>query len=371
MIYVILGETASGKSKAALETCRNNHLPLLSADAFSVYQGFDIGSAKSTKEELKEIENYFIDNVPWGKEMNVFSFQTEGRKILDSWKGKDGIVVGGTFLYVKALLFPYDFPKEEKVSSLKEEIPPLSEMLKELKRLDPESLNLIDINNPRRVWRALDLAKAGKSRLSLVKQYSNTPLYPSVFIRIKTDREKLKKRIAERVIAQVKEGLFEEEERLEKEDKEFSSSFKGIGFKEIYQGKKEGKSKEEIIERIILDTVQYAKRQTTFLRHQFPYMVEVDGKDIPSLINQDILDRNGKESLEIPCVYNNERLDDYLSFFYKKGIRQVGIYGEADLMKIHERFPLLQVVLVNETNKNDVHHPRFTSFIEFPKDKIF
>lgn len=373
MVYVILGETASGKSKAAIKACRKNGLPLLSSDAFSVYEGFDIGSAKSTKEELEGVEHHFISNVPWGEEMNVFSFQKEGRALLEGWKRekRDCLVVGGTFLYVKALLFPYEFPREEKPSSPRIPAPPLKEMVEELKRLDPASLQLIDTDNPRRVLRALDLARSGRKRASIIDNYSNTPLYPCVFLRIKTKREDLKERIAQRVLDQVQEGLFGEEERLEKLDPVFSSSFKGIGFKEIYQGKKTGLTRQQIIDQVIRDTIQYAKRQTTFLRHQFPYMVEVDGKDIPGLIEEDIRRRAGKESLEIPCVYKDGNTDAFLASCYRKGIRQVGIYGSVNMEEIRKKYPLLQVVLVDEKNKNDVHHPRFTNFVDFPKDTLF
>lgn len=146
MLYVILGETCSGKSSTALKVCKENSLPLISADAFGVYQGFDIGSAKSTPKELEGIENYFIDSIPWGQAMTVFEFQTNGRQIINSFKDRnvDGVIVGGTFLYTKALLFPYYFPKEENTGPVIKEYPPLNEMLKTIKELDPESLNLID-----------------------------------------------------------------------------------------------------------------------------------------------------------------------------------------------------------------------------------
>ena len=91
MLYVILGETCSGKSSTALKVCKENSLPLISADAFGVYQGFDIGSAKSTPKELEGIENYFIDSIPWGQAMTVFEFQTNGRQIINSFKDRNEI----------------------------------------------------------------------------------------------------------------------------------------------------------------------------------------------------------------------------------------------------------------------------------------
>lgn len=218
MLYVILGETCSGKSSTALKVCKENSLPLISADAFGVYQGFDIGSAKSTPKELEGIENYFIDSIPWGQAMTVFEFQTKGRQIINSFKDRnvDGVIVGGTFLYTKALLFPYYFPKEENTGPVIKEYPPLNEMLKTIKELDPESLNLIDTKNPRRVERAYDLAKSGNKREDIESMYSNLPLYPCIFIRLKVDKDQLRSKIKERVLIQVKDGLLKKRKDLKR-----------------------------------------------------------------------------------------------------------------------------------------------------------
>lgn len=367
MLYVILGETCSGKSSTALKVCKENSLPLISADAFGVYQGFDIGSAKSTPKELEGIENYFIDSIPWGQAMTVFEFQTNGRQIINSFKDRnvDGVIVGGTFLYTKALLFPYYFPKEENTGPVIKEYPPLNEMLKTIKELDPESLNLIDTKNPRRVERAYDLAKSGNKREDIESMYSNLPLYPCIFIRLKVDKDQLRSKIKERVLIQVKDGLFEEEERLEKANPEFSSTFRGIGFKEIYQGKREGWTKEKIINQVMVDTIQYARRQRTFLRHQFPYMVEVDKSDIPSLIKTDIEIRNGMESLEVPLINSTPNLMNSIESIYSKGIRQCGIYGDYDENKIHSLYPLLQIVGVTDLNSKGKKDIKFSSKIDF------
>lgn len=368
MVYAILGETASGKTDAALTLCRKAGLPLLSADAFSVYEGFDIGSDKPTREELCGIETHFIDSMPWGKAMTAYSFQREGRRIVEGWREKrrDGVVVGGTFLYVKSLLFPYRFPPEAPPSQ--GDSPSLSTMVEELRRIDPDGLPLVDLSNPRRVQRALDMARAGQRKEDVVKGYTNTPLFPTVFLRIKTDRSDLKKRIVQRVERQIQKGLFEEERRLVEKNPSFASSFQGIGFKEIYEGEREGWTRERIVERIVLDTVRYAKRQTTFLRHQFPYVVEVEGKDIPSLVAEDIRRRKGKESLEIPLVYKGRDIEKNLASLYEKGIRQCGISGEED-ESLLRAFPLLQAVWVSKENSGDRRHPKFTSRIGFPPEE--
>lgn len=366
MLYVILGETASGKSSAALKICKENGLPLISADAFGVYQGFDIGSAKATEQELEGIENYFINSKPWGQAMTAFDFQSEGRIVLDDLakRHSDAVIVGGTFLYVKALLFPYDLPLDSGPVEPVREIPPLEEMLEELRSLDPESLKMIDTKNPRRVLRQLELARKGIKRTDVVSSYSNTPLYPCIFIRIVTDRDVLKERIRKRVLSMVDKGLFEEEDRLEAMDSEFSKTFKGIGFKEIYEGKRIGRSREDTIERIVTDTVQYAKRQRTFLRHQFPYMVEIEKESLPDLVREDILKRKGTDFMDIPLIKGGDGCEDILKHLYSKGVRQCGIYGSYDKETIKVCCPLLQIVEVQDPNlKENPKLPKFNSFI--------
>lgn len=362
MLYVILGETCSGKSSIALDASRRLGLPLISSDAFGVYQGFDIGSARSTPEELMGIENYFIGSVPFGRPMTVCDYQREGRKILDDLRNrnKDAVIVGGTFLYVKGLLFPYEFPSEERKTDFSDERP-LEEMLAELRRLDPDSLRSIDINNPRRVFRALELARNGNKRGEIVDKYSNMPLYPCVFIRLVNDNDKLRERIRKRVLIQVEQGLFEEEDRLERLNPEFSKTFRGIGFKEIYEGRRTGMPKDEIVEKIIVDTNQYARRQRTFLRHQFPYMVEMEKDGVVSAIEDDIERRDGVESLEFPLIHSSNLLMDTLSDLYSKGVRQCCIEGEFDIGRIHESFPLLQIALYDKEKVDKGRIPRFTT----------
>lgn len=361
MIYIILGETCSGKSSLALKVCKNLNLPLISSDAFGVYEGFDIGSAKSTPVELEGIENYFISSIPFGKPMTVYDYQSEGRKIIEDLnkRNKDIVIVGGTFLYVKGLLFPYVFPSEGKNENLYDE-KPLEEMIDQLKILDPKSLETIDIKNPRRVARALDLAKSGNKRQDIVDKYSNKPLYPCVFIRIRVDKDELREKIRKRVEKQVEDGLFEEEDRLERLDPDFSSTFRGIGFKEIYDGRKKNLSREEIIENIIVDTTQYARRQRTFLRHQFPYMVELDKENVCEFIEEDIKLRNELESLDFPLIISSSDLMDKLSSIYATGIRQCCIKGEYDIEKVSKSFPLLQIAPYDEKRMESRKIPPFS-----------
>ncbi len=107
MIFVILGQTSSGKSKLAYDIAKEFSLPIISADAFQYYKEMDVGTAKLSKEEIKEIDYHFIDEYNVNEEVSLFVFQKKMRKIIDSYISNniDVIVSGGTLLYIKALLY--------------------------------------------------------------------------------------------------------------------------------------------------------------------------------------------------------------------------------------------------------------------------
>jgi tRNA dimethylallyltransferase len=285
MIYVILGQTASGKTGLALKLAKELHLPLIGADAFQVYQELNIGSAKPKKEELSGIENYLIDDRSVKNPINVKEYQKEVRSLLDSFQkeGKDVILSGGTFLYVKAALYPFEFTEEEEkdddnLDSLSKE-----ELSSLLEKEDPQTYQVIDRNNLRRMVRAIRIARSGKKKSEIVKENKKI-LYPAEFFSIEVDREEGNKRIDQRVEQMFKDGLLKEAEELKASFDLSYSSFQAIGYKEIFQGLKEHQSEEEIKEQIKIDTRQYAKRQRTFLRHQFPEIHFMKSEEIEKAV---------------------------------------------------------------------------------------
>ena len=157
MIYCILGQTASGKTSLALKLAREFHVPIISADAYQCYKIMQVGTDKPSKEEIQGIEYYFYDEYEPDEEVSVYDFQQECRPILERYlkENKDIIVVGGNFLYVKALLFNYVFQKEDEKRKSPYEDMPLEEMQSLLKEKSIETYHSIDHQNPRRVIRAL------------------------------------------------------------------------------------------------------------------------------------------------------------------------------------------------------------------------
>lgn len=383
MLYVLLGETASGKTATALALCRELGLPLVSADAFAVYRGFDIGSAKPTAGELAGLESYFISSQPFGKPYSVYDFQREGRAVLARLAAdrKDAVIAGGTFLYVRALLFPYEFPVGEKPAASHAGLTP-GELRSRLLRLAPAAGKTVDLANPRRVERALALAEAGHLPARSL-HHANKPLYPAVFIRLATDPVQLRERIAARVDEQVAAGLFAEAARLAAQNPDFARAFKGIGFREIYAGLATGRSRDAIIESIKSDTRKYAKRQRTFLRHQFPYLVELARAKVLPLVRADaegrktmadckMLEQNGMLLPLVP-ILAKEYLP-WIDSLYRQGVRQIGVFTLDQTLKkdfannIHIHSPLMQILYFDQDDFADPRLPAFSFVLPLVND---
>lgn len=380
MVYVILGETASGKTDCALSICRALNLPLISADAYAIYRGFDIGSAKPTPAELVGVEHYFIDALDFGQEISAFEFQRDGRALLDRFarEGRDCVVAGGTFLYVRALLFPYEFPDEEydHVDVSPGELPTL---VKQLLELDPEAGRVVDLKNPRRVERALALARTGTTRSQLVDRFVNTPLYPAVFIRIQTDPDEVRARISARVKKMMADGLVAETERLMAAAPDYAPRFRGIGFREICHRLTSGQSLDGVAEEIDIDTRQYARRQRTFMRHQFPYTVELPRERVVPLVVEDVRMRGGMAmesnmQMDLPLVPQMAmEYTPWIDQLYRFGVRQIGIFTldrgmvEDFVRAIHDHSPLMQVLVFDDLEIKKGKLPAFSYALPTPE----
>lgn len=385
MVYVILGETASGKTDCALSICRALDIPLISADAYSVYRGFDIGSAKPTPEELSGIEHHFIDELDFGEATSVRDFQREGRALLDRWfeEGRDCVVAGGTFLYVRALLFPYEFPDgtapHRAVTA--EDVPG---MLEELEKLDPDSVPLLDTSNPRRIERALATARAGRRKSDIVGGFVNLPLYPCIFIRVDTDPREIDSRIEERTRRMMESGLVEETRRLAERAPDFAPEFRGIGFREVYARLSSGASMDGVEEEIARDTRKYARRQRTFMRNQFPYTVAIPRERIAELAIADSLERRTdmpdskrtSKEVELPLFPAIDPIvAPTIDRMYRRGVRQIAIFtldrGLIDdfTYRIHRHSPLMQILYFDDAELKKGKLPPF-SYVVRPSEGV-
>lgn len=288
MIYVILGQTASGKTRLAVNICKKYNLPLIGADAFQIYRELNIGVDKPTPEELSGLEYSLIDEVSVTEEMNVRLYQSRVRSLLDRYvaEGRDVVLSGGTFLYVRAALYPYEFPETDGSNRSYEDMSD-EQVYNLLSDLDPKTAATVHPHNRRRVEQALRLAQAGTPRSRLLMGEPK-PLYPVRFFAIETEIETGNRKIDARVDQMMESGLIAEAAGLRDRYGSALRAFQAIGYKEVFFGLENGQSPEEISTAIKLNTRHYAKRQRTFLRHQFPDLIRASAAEIEQLISSDL-----------------------------------------------------------------------------------
>jgi len=235
-VLVIVGPTASGKTEFGIKCANTFNGEIISGDSIQIYKGLDIGSAKATKEEQDKAIHHLIDIKNPNENYSVKEFQEKGRQLIDeiSNKGKLPIVVGGTGLYIKALLYDYKFYDEEEKDNPYDELTN-EEIYKILQKQDPNSLDKIHINNRKRLVRALNILRKHEQGISKIKeQQKHEMLYESKIIGLTLDRDLLYEKINKRVTTMVNEGLVEEIKTLLDKGITFENqSMQAIGYKEF------------------------------------------------------------------------------------------------------------------------------------------
>ncbi len=267
MIYAILGPTCSGKSDFAEKLSLKYNAPIINFDAFQVYKELNKGTAKPSKKELDSGRYFLYDFVSIKEDYNVSRYQEEARSLLEKFKDKDVVMVGGTGLYLKAALFDYKFLKEEKMDEGFLQDVSNEELYRKLLLIDKDDALKIGVNNRKRLLRALYIYKIhNKSKSELNDNGKNTLLYKDVkFYGIDIDRALLYQRIDQRVDKMFEDGLEEEARSLFNSYDHSLRALQAIGYKEFLLSS----DKEEIKKMIKNNTHHYAKRQMTFFKHQF------------------------------------------------------------------------------------------------------
>ena len=270
-VLVIVGPTASGKTSVGVECAKKFNGEVISGDSIQIYKKLDIGSAKITEKEKQNIVHHLIDIKEPDENYSVMEFQKIGRELIEkiSSEVKLPIVVGGTGLYIKALLFDYEFYNEEQQDNEYNELSN-KQIYEILMEKDPKCLEKIHINNRKRLVRALNvLEKHGKGISQIVQQQKHELLYDAKIVGIQKDRDELYQQINSRVDGMFDSGLFEEVEKLFNSGITFDNqSMQGIGYRE-FKGFFEGSSSlYDVKEQIKKDTRHFAKRQMTWFNNQ-------------------------------------------------------------------------------------------------------
>jgi tRNA dimethylallyltransferase len=271
-LVAIVGPTAAGKSNLALELCRTLNGEIISADSRQVYRYMDIGTAKPTKEEQAAVPHHLIDVVDPDEDFSLAMYQRRALEAVQSiqrW-GKTAFLVGGSGLYVWALLEGWRIPSVPPDYDLRRELEAKvrdgggEALYEKLKEIDPAAAERIDPRNVRRVIRALEVCRQGTqfSELQVKK-----PFVDSVIIGLTTGRDDLYERIDTRVNSMIEQGLVQEVESLVARGYELDlPSMSGLGYREIglyLQGKTDLAT---AIQQIKFDTHSFARHQYNWFR---------------------------------------------------------------------------------------------------------
>ncbi len=275
-VIVICGPTASGKTALSIELAKKINGEIVSADSMQIYKDMDIGTAKTTPEEMQGIKHYLQDFVEPDKRYSVADYKVDAEKAIEEIlsKGKTPIVVGGTGLYVDSLIYGIEYQEikfDEKYRKKLEDIAlekGLETLYKKAQEIDPEAMKKISCNDKKRIIRVLEIYKAtGKTKTEQeIESRKKEVKYDYKVFAIDWEREKLYERINKRVDIMIENGLIEEVENLLKKYKEFPTAMQGLGYKEVVEYLNGYLTKEEMIDKIKQETRRYAKRQITWFR---------------------------------------------------------------------------------------------------------
>src|SRR5574344_440100 len=260
MILCVVGPTAVGKTKLSVMLAKKYNGIVVNCDAMQVYKDLNIGTAKATVEEQCGITHKLLDFVPVTRDYTVYDYQGDARKILDEYQDKNIIFVGGTGLYLRAVLYDYQFAKESNKYNNYDDLS--NEELYDL-AIKKDNKMTIHLNNRQRLIRFLN--KETTTDITMAK-----PLYKALFIGLTTNRTELYKRIDNRVDTMIKDGLIDEVKSFYDKGIRSKALNTGIGYKELYEYFDGNCSLEEAIDLIKKRSRHYAKRQYTFFNHQLP-----------------------------------------------------------------------------------------------------
>ncbi len=268
----IVGPTAIGKTSLAIELANRFATEIISADSRQFYKEMTIGTAVPSKEELEAAKHHFIQHISIQDTYNVGDFETEALEKLDELFKERNIVimVGGSGLYTKSVLEGLDYFPEvsseiRKDLNLKFEKEGLTPLQNKLQELDPDYFKIVDIENPHRLIRALEVCISSKKPYSsYLNQPKKTRNFTAISIGLDADRNIIYDRINKRVDIMIKEGLMEEAKNLF--PKRELNALNTVGYKELFAYLEGNQSLETAISEIKKNTRRFAKRQLTWFK---------------------------------------------------------------------------------------------------------
>ena len=325
-LIVILGPTASGKTELAIKLAKNFNGEIVSADSRQIYKEMVIGTASPFQNQMSNVKcqnqisnlksftrpicisgvpHYLLHVIFPNQEFNVAIYKKMAMKaIKDIQKRKKlPFLVGGTGLYIQSVVDNIEFPRVKPQKRLRKKLEKKSieELFKIYKRLDPEGAKYIERKNKRRLIRAIEVCKAtGKSFWKQRKK--GKPIFDILEIGIKMGKEELKKRIKKRVEKMFKKGLEKEVKKLVKKYGFEIPPMQTIGYQEWRDYFDKKINKKEVKEKIILHTLQFAKRQMTWFKRDKRIRWIKNYREAEKLIKDFLKIQKEKESSLETCL---------------------------------------------------------------------
>ncbi|MDR2405295.1 MAG: tRNA (adenosine(37)-N6)-dimethylallyltransferase MiaA [Deltaproteobacteria bacterium] len=280
---IITGVTGSGKSQLGMELAQRLGGAIINADSLSFYKGFDIGTAKPSKEDMETVPHHLFDILTPDRHFDAFQFLTMARDLVrELWShGQVPLVVGGTGLYIRSLLGGLfvgpkrDEAYREELTRMEKDGVDLHNLLKDL---DAEAASRIFPRDRVRIVRALEVLKeSGESITKLQERHNlSDDKLETLNLLLSVEKERLDSILRERVKLMLQRGLIEETEGLIKSG--YSTDlkpFQSIGYKETLEYLAGALNYQELEEKIFVNTRKLAKRQRTWFRKQLPNAVEI------------------------------------------------------------------------------------------------
>ncbi|NYE58163.1 tRNA (adenosine(37)-N6)-dimethylallyltransferase MiaA [Carboxydothermus ferrireducens] len=302
-LIIIVGPTAVGKSALGIKVAKKINGEIISGDSMQVYKYMDIGTAKVLPEEREGVPHHLIDILEPFQKYSVALFQKEARRLIKeiNARGKIPIIVGGTGLYIRSVIDPYDFTDfsfdpvfREKLEQAAKEKGSLY-LHQMLEKIDPVAAQKIHSNDLRRIIRALEVYEHTGKPISYYweRGKQSKPQYRLLYYGLTMDRALLYQRINERVDKMIEKGLIAEVKRLLQMGFKESTAMQALGYKEIVQYLEGKITLDEAIYLIKRDTRRFAKRQLTWFRRDPRIKWFDSGKESLEKITEKIITEAG------------------------------------------------------------------------------
>ena len=278
-LLVIAGPTATGKTALALELAGHVPIEVISADSRQVYRGLDVGTAKPTRAERRRLPHHLVDIINPDESFSAHRFAHMARAAIVEIesRGARPVLVGGTGFYIQALLTgsplgatPPDPDLRSRLTRQLEADGP-EPLIQRLRELAPDRAAAIDLNNPRRLIRALEIAESRCHPTAPESQPAANQPIPAYVLGLEVEPAALAERIAQRTAHMFRHGLLDEARCLRDQGYDRSlPALTGVGYAEALTHLDGNMTLSEAIERTTIRTRQYARRQRTWFRHQLP-----------------------------------------------------------------------------------------------------